>query len=59
MRNSYSVIWKLFCVTVGAKDGAVRLVSPYVQARIEYAQQVSLFCFDDLWIRLKLDLRVL
>ncbi|KAJ7092474.1 cytochrome P450 [Mycena belliarum] len=33
-------VWKLFCVTVGAKDGAVRLVTPYVQSRIDYAQQV-------------------
>ncbi|KAJ7730245.1 cytochrome P450 [Mycena maculata] len=36
-----SAVWKLFCVTVGAKDDAVRLVSPYVQSRIEYAQQVD------------------
>ncbi|KAJ7815803.1 cytochrome P450 [Mycena olivaceomarginata] len=45
------VIWKLFCVTVGAKDGAVRLVSPYVQARIEYAQQDNPSTITDLLLR--------
>ncbi|KAJ7054678.1 hypothetical protein C8F01DRAFT_481817 [Mycena amicta] len=32
-------VWKLFCVTIGAKDRAVRFVSPYLKARVEYAQQ--------------------
>ncbi|KAF7343001.1 hypothetical protein MVEN_01730200 [Mycena venus] len=41
----------LFCVTVGAKDGAVRLVSPYVQARIEYAQQDNPSTITDLLLR--------
>ncbi|CAK5271237.1 unnamed protein product [Mycena citricolor] len=33
------LVWKAFCATLGAKDSAVRRVSPYVQARIDYAQQ--------------------
>ncbi|KAJ7123770.1 cytochrome P450 [Mycena epipterygia] len=44
-------IWKLFCVTVGAKDGAVKLVSPYVQSRIEYAQQDNPSTITDLLLR--------
>ncbi|KAF8202596.1 cytochrome P450 [Mycena galopus ATCC 62051] len=45
------VIWKLFCITVGAKDGAVRLVSPYVQERIEYAQHDNPSTITDLLLR--------
>ncbi|KAJ6578774.1 cytochrome P450 [Mycena vulgaris] len=44
-------VWKLFCVTVGAKDGAVRLVTPYVQSRIEYAQQDNPSTITDLLLR--------
>ncbi|KAJ7454983.1 cytochrome P450 [Mycena galericulata] len=45
------VIWKLFSVTVGAKDGAVRRISPYVQSRIEYAQQDNPSTITDLLLR--------
>ncbi|KAJ7457038.1 cytochrome P450 [Mycena latifolia] len=44
-------VWKLFCVTVGAKDGAVKLVTPYVQSRIEYAQQDNPSTITDLLLR--------
>ncbi|KAJ7666786.1 cytochrome P450 [Mycena polygramma] len=46
-----SALWKLFCVTVGAKDGAVKLVVPYVQDRIEYAQQDNPSTITDLLLR--------
>ncbi|KAJ7203631.1 cytochrome P450, partial [Mycena pura] len=45
------IVWKLFCVTVGAKDRAVRLVRPYVQARIAYAQQDNPGTIVDLLLR--------
>ncbi|KAJ7658499.1 cytochrome P450 [Mycena rosella] len=44
-------VWKLFCVTVGAKDDAVKLVTPYVQSRIEYAQQDNPSTITDLLLR--------
>ncbi|KAJ7092456.1 cytochrome P450 [Mycena belliarum] len=36
-----AAVWKLFCVTVGAKDGAVRLVTPYVHARLPFSHHVQ------------------
>ncbi|KAJ7042979.1 cytochrome P450 [Mycena alexandri] len=44
-------VWKLFCVTVGAKDGAVRLVIPYIQSRIDHAQQDNPSTITDLLLR--------
>ncbi|KAF7297356.1 hypothetical protein MIND_00969100 [Mycena indigotica] len=45
------VVWKLFCVTLGAKDRAVKLIGPYVKARIDYAQQDNPSTIVDLLLR--------
>ncbi|CAK5271239.1 unnamed protein product [Mycena citricolor] len=45
------LVWKVFCATLGAKDSAVRRVSPYVQARIDYAQQENPGTITDLLLR--------
>ncbi|KIJ52716.1 hypothetical protein M422DRAFT_156013 [Sphaerobolus stellatus SS14] len=34
-------IWKLFSMIAGSKDEAIRLLVPYIQYRIQYAQQVQ------------------
>ncbi|KAJ6625979.1 cytochrome P450 [Mycena sp. CBHHK59/15] len=44
-------VWKLFSVLAGSKDQAVKLVTPYVQARIEYAQQDNPSTITDLLLR--------
>ncbi|KAJ6528398.1 cytochrome P450 [Mycena sp. CBHHK59/15] len=38
---AHRAVWKLFSVLAGSKDEAVRLLSPYLQSRIEYAQQIK------------------
>jgi hypothetical protein len=38
---SRRAVWKVFSTLVESKDGCVKLLTPYVQARIDYAQQVG------------------
>ncbi|KAJ7472841.1 cytochrome P450 [Mycena latifolia] len=44
-------VWKLFSVLAGSKDDAIRLLSPYLQSRVEYAQQDNPSTITDLLLR--------
>ncbi|KAJ7112121.1 cytochrome P450 [Mycena epipterygia] len=48
---SRSAVWKLFSVLVGSKDECVALLSPYMQSRIDYAQQDNPSTITDLLLR--------
>ncbi|KAJ7271125.1 cytochrome P450 [Mycena rebaudengoi] len=48
---SRPAVWKAFSLVAGSKDEAVRLISPYVQARVEYAQKDNPSTITDLLLR--------
>ncbi|KAJ7727345.1 cytochrome P450 [Mycena olivaceomarginata] len=48
---SKRAVWKLFSVLAGSKDECVRLLTPYVQSRIDYAQQDNPSTITDLLLR--------
>ncbi|KAJ6468009.1 cytochrome P450 [Mycena vitilis] len=48
---SRPAVWKTFSVLAGSKDECVRLLTPYVQARVEYAQQDNPSTITDLLLR--------
>ncbi|KAJ7737958.1 cytochrome P450 [Mycena metata] len=48
---SRSAVWKLFSMLAGSKDECVALLSPYIQSRIDYAQQDNPSTITDLLLR--------
>ncbi|KAF7328279.1 Ent-kaurene oxidase [Mycena venus] len=44
-------VWKVFSLLAGSKDECVRLLTPYVQSRVDYAQQDNPSTITDLLLR--------
>ncbi|KAJ6585923.1 cytochrome P450 [Mycena capillaripes] len=44
-------VWKAFSLLLGSKDECVRLLTPYVQSRVDYAQQDNPSTITDLLLR--------